>query len=98
MKELERIFIGRGEVRGVEFRQIEANDKGYLYEVVNGDRIYYEVFRRKENTQFNCVSYPSAKAFGNWAWTTASLDRANEIFAELNTEKEPQLIEGNHNN
>lgn len=83
MKELDIKFTGRGEVRGAIFTQIAANEKGFIYEVLNGDRHYYEVFKRKENTQFNCISYPSSKAFGNWAWTCASLDRANERFSKL---------------
>lgn len=45
---------------------------------------HYEVFKRRENTMYNVVSYPTDKAFGIWAWTTESLDRAIEIFNELN--------------
>lgn len=46
MKELQRTFIGKGEVRG------------------------------RENTRHHCVSYPSAKSFGIWAWTFSGYQEA----------------------
>lgn len=82
MKELEENFIGRGEVKGFIFTQIKKSDYAYVYKVDNGYSVTYEVFFRKENTQFNCISYPSSKAFGIWAWSCtehAYLDKFEEL-------------------
>jgi len=87
MKELELEFTGKGQVRGFKFTQLKKNKKAYLYRVDTGHLIMYEVFHRKENTRFNCISYPSNKAFGIWAWTYKNLYSAEEIF-KLITEME----------
>lgn len=78
MKELEKEIKGRGEVKSYNFTQLCANGYAYVYEVTNDecDTIHYEVFERKENTQFDCVSYPRAKAFGVWAFSKSTIDRA----------------------
>ena len=73
VKELSTYFVGRGEVKGIEFTQIHKTDYAYMYECVNNGQIHYEVFKRKENKHFNTVSYPSSKAFGLWAWTFANI-------------------------
>jgi hypothetical protein len=83
MKELEKEFIGKGEVRGFQFEQVQANDNGYIYKVQHIGEPYYEVFKRKENTQFDNISYPSSKAFGVWAWWYSSLEKAMTKFNEL---------------
>jgi hypothetical protein len=70
IKELPKEFIGTGEVKGFKFTQINVTNFGFLYEVNTGDTIYYEVFKRRVNKQFNNVSYPKSKSFGIWAWTT----------------------------
>jgi len=82
MKQLEIDFEGRGEVKGYHFHQIHADDDGFIYQVTNheSDTNHYEVFKRKENTQFDCISYPSSKTFGIWAWTTQTLDEAFQFF------------------
>jgi hypothetical protein len=81
MKQLSKEFDGRGEVKQHRFVQLAANDLGYIYEVYPPEgRSYFEVFKKKENTQFDCVSYPSSNAFGTWAWTTPSASRARRIF------------------
>lgn len=61
MKELEKVFIGRGEVKGFYFEQVAKSDKAYLYKVTcaEGTRPYYEIFERRINTQFN--KYPTLK-------------------------------------
>lgn len=83
MKELQESFIGRGQVRGFKFTQIKKNDYAYIYEVNSGSFPRYEVFHRKENSQFNCISYPSNKAFGIWAWSCKTLERALERFEDI---------------
>ncbi len=85
MKELEKHFIGRGEVRGFDFRQIKSNARAYLYQVrtpLDG-RIHYEIFKRKANTRFNCISYPGSKAFGDWATTTRDYQKAVFLYNEM---------------
>ena len=84
MKELNDEFKGIGQVKGYYFQKIKKSPYSYLYEVKNTITgvIHYEVFKRKENTRFNCVSYPTDKAFGIWAWTCMNLDRAIEKFDE----------------
>ena len=79
MKELKEYFSGRGQVKGYVFNQIRKTEWGFIYEVKGKDTIHYEVFKRKENTMYDCVSYPTDKAFGLWAWTCDSVDRASEI-------------------
>lgn len=83
MKELEIQFVGRGQVKGFIFTQIKKNNVGYIYKVDLGTSCHYEVFKRKENAKFNCISYPSDKSFGIWAWTYKSLDQANNKLEDL---------------
>ena len=86
MKPLATRFKGRGEVKGYIFTQVVRSHKAYIYEVSSegSDRKHYEVFKRIENRRHNCISYPTSKAFGIWAWTTSNLTRAIELFNELN--------------
>lgn len=88
MKELETEFIGIGEVRGFAFKQMLTSPEAYIYRVTDEGRVHYEVFERKENTRFGCVSYPSAKAFGTWAFSIKNWADAVEKFRHL-SEKEP---------
>lgn len=88
-KELEEVFKGRGEVKGYTFTQLDRSDYAYLYEQKEKEtgHITYEVFRRKVNTQFGCVSYPSSKGFGDSIFmgkTFRDLDKAKDYFAYLN--------------
>lgn len=89
MKELEEKFIGKGQVRGFVFTQIKKSEHAYIYKVETEVSEHYETFFRKENTQFNCISYPSDKAFGTWAWT-GTYQMALDKFEELNLKKEMQ--------
>jgi hypothetical protein len=76
MKELSVNFTGRGEVRGFSFEQLFAGEF-YVYKVTPpSSDPHYEVFKRKINTQYDCISYPSANAFGIWAWTFPTLEQA----------------------
>lgn len=87
MKELQLEFIGRGEVRGFKFTQIKATDMAYLYKVDSGWSINYEVFKRRENARYGVISYPNSNAFGIWAWTFMSYEKAESKFIELNHKK-----------
>ena len=82
MKELKSYFVGIGQVRGYIFNQLNKTDKAYLYEVSENNVVHYEVFKRRENTLYDCISYPTDKAFGIWAWTFGNLEKANERFNE----------------
>jgi hypothetical protein len=84
MKELENHFIGRGEVKGIVFSQIQATEHAYLYRCINNGLTHYEVFKKRINTQYGTVSYPSAKSFGVWAWTFGNYDDALNKFNEIN--------------
>jgi len=66
IKELDEVFRKGSKT----YTQIGKNDNAYLYEITDShtDHIYYEVFKRQENRRFNCISYPTDKAFGKWAW------------------------------
>lgn len=76
MKELDQVIKKRGFV----YTQLFADTSGYIYrQDLNGVTVGFEVFKRKENTQFNCVSFPGDNAFGIWAFTTFTFERANEI-------------------
>lgn len=77
MKELQIEFKGIGEMKPYAFKQIKSSDKGFIYELTNeSGKVHYEVFERKINTYFDCISYPTSKAFGIWAWCIQTFDRA----------------------
>ena len=83
MKQIEKTFIGKGEVKGFSFTQIQQNDYAYIYEVDTGNGIHYEVFQHRINKQFNCVSYPRSKSFGVWAWSYNTKEDAYYKFQTL---------------
>lgn len=69
---------------GFDYHQGMMSDKGYLYaQLLDGKVIAYEVFRHKENTQFECVSFPGNEAFGTWAWTYSKQEDAVKKFESL---------------
>jgi len=75
MKELDKEI----KKRGFCYIQRFADTSGYVYEQsLNGVTVGFEAFLRKENTQFNCVSFPGDNAFGVWAWSTKTFERALE--------------------
>jgi len=88
MKQLEKSFIGRGQVKGFMFTQIKQNKYGYIYRIEADTLTHYEVFMHKPNTRFKCVSYPSNNAFGIWAWTYRDLERAEAKFDEITNKGE----------
>ncbi len=83
MRELKKEFIGRGQVKGFRFTQIKQNQYGFLYQISDDINTWYEVFHKKENSRYNCMSYPSNKAFGVWAWTYHTLCKAESKFTEI---------------
>ena len=95
MKQLEEEILGRGEVSGTRFVQRAANDYAFIYECFPPEgKPYFEIFKRKENNQFDCVSYPTSKAFGLWAWCAVSAKRARKIFERitLREKEKPQSV------
>ena len=85
MKILENEFIGKGEVKGFKFKQVQKSNTAYIYEVNSGCNIYYEVFRRVVNTKRQKEVYPLAKHFSIWAWTVMNYEDAKKKFNQLNT-------------
>ncbi|WP_405608372.1 hypothetical protein [Polaribacter sp. Asnod1-A03] len=83
MEELEKNIIGKGEVKGFLFTQIQQSDKAYLYAVNS----YYEVFKKKQKTNSKKHCFPTSKAFGVWAWTYPTYEKAMEKFNHLNFER-----------
>ena len=83
IRELKTDFTGRGQVRGFRFTQLSKTHKAFLYLINTGDSIYYEVFRKHINLRYGCVSYPTDRAFGIWAWTTMKIEHALEILNDL---------------
>jgi hypothetical protein len=84
MKELKKEFVGKGQVKGFVFTQLEKSTYGYVYKVNTGDNIFYEVLCHKENKRYNCVSYPTNKAFGVWAWAYSNLEKAINKLDDIN--------------
>ena len=83
MKKLPKEFIGKGEIKGFEFRLLSKKPNAFLYQVNTGNQIHYEVFKRIENKRFGCISNPTSKAFGIWAWSSSNLVQAIKKFNEL---------------
>lgn len=91
IKELQKHFIGRGEVKGFVFTQLLKTDHAYLYQVEcdfsseGYDRVgvHYEVFERRVNTRYGTVSYPKSTAFGIWAFTRKDFNVAVAKLSEL---------------
>lgn len=75
IKELEKEFTKNKEV----FTQVGYNPETEVYiykrEFPRG-AIVFEVFKRRVNRRFNCVSYPSNEAFGYWAMTFPKYETA----------------------
>ena len=83
MEPLKPNFIGKGEVSGYQFTLLGMTDRAFIYEVDTGDTKYYEVFKKTVNHRFACISYPTSKAFGIWAWTYSDLGAAIRKYNEL---------------
>lgn len=85
MKELQEVFVGKGQVKGFKFTQLNKTENAYLYFVDTSDSGHYEIFERRENNRFNCVSYPSNKAFGVWAKTTSDYETALSLLDDFDS-------------
>jgi len=98
IQELEKEFIGKGEVSESKFIQIFDSVHGYIYEVKQLDvhTPLFEVFKRKNtpicidfenrvysDTEFKEI-YPKSKDFGVWAWTCNNIEDAKLKFDSLN--------------
>lgn len=93
MKELKEYFTGIGQVKGYIFNQLNKTDYAYLYEVKENNRTHYEVFLRKENTLYDCVSYPTEKAFGKWAWTCMDYKSAYDKMTEISLDEHLKQVD-----
>jgi hypothetical protein len=88
IRELPKSFVARGECRGFEFAQIADSKHGFIYEVTFDGSRHYEVFKKRVVQTFTIneegerivtgkkYSYPTSKAFGDWAWTATSFASA----------------------
>ncbi|MDH6343157.1 hypothetical protein M2480_001783 [Parabacteroides sp. PFB2-12] len=75
IRELPKEFTKNKEV----FTQIGYNPETqvYLYKrTFPRGAVVYEVFKRRINKRFNCVSYPGDEAFGFWALTFPKYEQA----------------------
>ena len=96
VRELERNIKGRGEVNGHSFTQIRKGFRAYLYRVDTEEGLtFYEVFKRRENKTFSCISYPTSKAFGVWAWTTRDIERAQQRFEDIEEKETRKYLRKN---
>lgn len=83
MKELHKNITGKGVVKGFLFSQIQQSETAYLYKVNSGTSTYYEVFEKTQRTNSKQHCFPTSKAFGIWAWTFSTIEKAEEKFNEL---------------
>lgn len=107
MKELEKEFIGGGEVAGVLFKQYKFSDYAYMYELTCPitNIVRYEVFKRivqkeQDVIMFGAsvhyeekVAYPKSGLFGKNAWCFNDLQKALEKFDEINVKPNNKDIE-----
>ena len=83
MKQLESNFIGKGEVRGDHFSLLGMTDRAFIYQRTGCGVIHYEVFQKKLNSRFGCISYPTSRGFGIYAWTYGDLRAAIKKYNQL---------------
>ena len=109
IRELEKDFIGTGEVKGFKFHQVLASEKGYIYEVKSSPNMpsYYEVFRRVTTNSVEMteegklrpvkdkviVAYPKSTRFGLTAWSCANEEHALRVYYDLVENYVPQKRE-----
>jgi len=84
IKTLKTKFEGRGEVKGYLFTLLGMTNRAFLYEVSSKNSKHYEIFKKVINKRFACVSYPTSKVFGIWAFTYMNLKYAIKKYNELN--------------
>lgn len=76
-KSLDKEFIGRADMKGFNFLQLESTSKAVLYSVDKLGKTHYEVFKNKGR-------YPYTNAFGVWAWCYNDKESAYKKFELLN--------------
>lgn len=76
-------FFGRGEVRGFSFTPLEEHENAIIWQVQDGNFTYYEVWLKRWNPRFNCLSKPGSKSFGHTAWTYTDLQKAKDKYSSL---------------
>lgn len=85
IKNLPDQFIGKGQVKGFLFTKIKESDKAFIFEVDSHcSKKHYEVFRKESKTNSVRFCYPTSKGFGFWAWCPCSIEKALQIFEEIN--------------
>lgn len=82
-------FEGKGEKSGYFFNKLHESDSGFMYEISSNlsNTKHYEVFIKRINTQFDCISYPKSNSFGKYAWCYTDYNKAITKFNNLNTIK-----------
>lgn len=102
MKTLEIEFEGKGEVSGINFKQLRRSDKAFMYELtdIETGKKHYEVFERKVSKENEVVIagqtvryeerevYPKSNSFGVWAWCITDFDKAVAVFEDLINKKD----------
>ena len=84
IKQLPDRFPGKGEVKGYEFALMCKTVRGFCYKVsLCGIITHYEVFHLKINNRWACISYPTSKGFGIWAWTYTCQGEATQKLNSL---------------
>lgn len=95
---LEKDFVKKyyeGWSKPVHFIQLEETENAYLYKREIGSYVDYEVFKKVVRNKTTNVdgkivklvqkkeSYPTANAFGNWAWSFKDINRAYAKLREI---------------
>jgi hypothetical protein len=89
-------FIGRGSTKKFIFTKFKDTDEAAIFKVSTGNGTYhFEVFKKQiaplcvdfanhvySDTNFK-YTYPTDNAFGKWAWTAPTVERAVEICSNL---------------
>lgn len=88
IKRLPTEFIGKGEMKGFHFNQLERGQKCCLYQVrTDYKTIHYEVFIIKTFkvpiTKELYEAYPKANSFGIWAWSINDYNKAVKKFNKI---------------
>ena len=84
---LSKEFIGKGEVKGFHFYQLDRGKKSCVYEVCDDGHTHYEVFKIKvgkiPKSEQLYEQYPKANSFGIWAWTYRDYEKAFLKFKKI---------------
>ncbi len=102
MKLLEKEFVGRGEVSGVQFTQLDRNGDICLYKRVDPDGFTaYEVIKVQKTKEMTAVfggvtvnyeakeRYPKGDQWGSTERTTKDIEQAYKYFNEISQNTTP---------